>query len=153
MPRVPSHSVITILLVDDHEPLRATLRRMLENHADLEVVADAGDGPRAIEYAQRHRPHIAVVDIGMKPMNGIEATAQILRHSPETAVLILTVYNHQNYVIRSLEAGARGYLLKDSLDEEEFVRAIHELRTGGRHFAASIAPYVPEKFCAGGRTA
>jgi DNA-binding NarL/FixJ family response regulator len=115
------------------------------------VVADAADGPRAIECARRHHPHIAVIDIGMKPMNGIEVTTQILRHSPETAVLILTVYNHQHYVVRSLEAGARGYLLKDSLDEEEFVSAIRELRTGGRHFAASIAPLVPEKFCAGGR--
>ena len=130
---------ITILLVDDHKVFRDALRRMLEGRAELLVVAEAGDGAEAIELAERHHPDVAVVDIGMKKMNGIEATARLLRRSPETAVLILTVYNDEHYIASAAAAGARAYLLKDSLDEDKLVRAIQSVRAGGRVFK-SAAP-------------
>lgn len=97
---------ITILLVDDHKVFRDALRRMLEGCAELLVVAEAGDGAEAIELAERHHPDVAVVDIGMKKMNGIETTARLLRRSPETAVLILTVYNDERYIASAAAAGA-----------------------------------------------
>jgi DNA-binding NarL/FixJ family response regulator len=141
---------ITILLADDHELWREALRRMLEQHADLLVVAEASDGPEAVELAERCRPDVAVVDIGMKQMNGIEATVQLLRRSPQTAVLILTVYNHEHYMARAIEAGARGYLLKDCLDEEELVRTIRTVRAGGRVFTSAIVRSGPPVALPGG---
>lgn len=144
--RTLAGGAITILLADDHEALRGTLRRMLESHDDLLVVAEASDGFGAVELAKRYHPDVAVVDIGMKEMNGIEATAHLRRDTPETAVLILTVHFNERFVVRAIEAGARGYLLKDCLDEEEFVLAIHTLRAGGRFFSSAVAASVPPGF-------
>jgi DNA-binding NarL/FixJ family response regulator len=134
---------ISVLLADDHDILRQGLRLILEAHPDLVVLGEARDGAEAIELAGRLRPDVAVVDIGMKPKNGIEATAQIRQCSPGTAVLILTVYDDEYYVIRAVGAGARGYMLKESLEEEDLVRAIHTLCAGGRFFSPAIAGFVP----------
>jgi DNA-binding NarL/FixJ family response regulator len=134
---------ISILIADDHEVMRGTLRRMLGSHPDFVVVAEAGDGAEAVRLAEQRRPDVAVVDIGMKGMNGIEATAQILRGSPKTAVLIVTVYRLEQYVASAVGAGARGYLLKEFLDDDELVRAVRTLRDGGRFFSPAIAGAVP----------
>jgi DNA-binding NarL/FixJ family response regulator len=135
---------ITVLLVDDHKVFRDALKRTLEGCPDLLVVAEASDGVEAIELAQRHHPDVAVIDIGMKKMNGIEATAQLLRRSPETAVIILTVYNDEHYIASAAAAGARAYLTKDSLDEAELVQTIQTVRAGGRVFP-SAARSVPRQ--------
>ena len=134
---------ISVLIVDDHEVMRDTIRRMLAGHPDFCVVAEASDGAAAVRLAERHRPQVALIDIGMKRMNGLEATTHIARRSPETAVLILTVYKLEQYVVRAVGAGARGYLLKESLDEEELARAIHAVRDGGHYFSEAIAAAVP----------
>ena len=128
--------------------MRAALRRILEVHADLLIVAEVADGAAAVELTRQLSPQVAVVDIGMGKMNGIDATAQLLRYSPETAVIIVTVHNQRHFVLRAIEAGARGYLLKDSLDEEELVQAIHTVTAGGRYFSAAIATFVPPGSCA-----
>jgi two-component system NarL family response regulator/two-component system response regulator DegU len=128
---------ITILLVDDHKVFRDALKRTLEGCPDMLVVAEASDGVEAVELAERHRPDVALVDIGMKKMNGIEATVQLLRRSPETAVLILTVYNDEHYIASAAAAGARAYLTKDSLDEAELVQTIQAVRAGGRVFQSA----------------
>ena len=109
--------MIRILLADDHHLFRNGLRRILEGQSDFEIVAEASTGLEAIDLAKLHRPDVAVVDIGMKELNGIEATAQIIRQSPETGVLILSMYSDERYVMRAVKAGARGYLLKDTLEE------------------------------------
>ncbi len=134
---------IRILLADDHDVLRETLRGMLASHSDFVVAGEAADGLQAVEAAERLHPDVAVVDIGMKGMNGIEATAHILRRSPETAVLMLTVYKQDYYVSRAVQAGARGYLLKESLEEEELVRAIRTVRDGGHFFSPAVVKAVP----------
>ncbi len=123
---------ITIMLADDHTLLRQGLRRILDVEADLAVVAEAGSGLEAIELARQHRPDVAVVDIAMKGLNGIEAAAQMLRIHPRLAVLILSMHSDRRYVVRACKAGARGYLLKDSVEAEllEAIRAVH----AGRHF-------------------
>ncbi|MBZ5582868.1 MAG: response regulator transcription factor [Acidobacteriia bacterium] len=141
---------IRILLADDHDILRETLRGMLASHSDFVVIGEAADGAQAVELAERSRPDVAVVDIGMKGMNGIEATVRILRRSPETAVLMLTVYKQESYVTRAVQAGARGYLLKESLEEEELVRAIRTVREGGRFFSAAVTKAVPPQKSSGG---
>ncbi len=135
----------TILLADDHAILRQGLRRILESRPDFSVVAEAGSGLEAVELAVLYQPDVAVVDVGMKELNGIEATAQILRHSPRTAVLILSMHSDERYVIRSVKAGARGYLLKDSV-EEELIEAIHLVARGGHFFSPAVSEVVQDGY-------
>jgi len=129
---------IRILLADDHHLFRQGLRRILESQPDFEVVAEAGSGLEAIDMAKEHQPDVAIVDIAMKELNGIEATAQLLRHTPRTAVLVLSMYGDERYVLRAVRAGARGYILKDTL-EEGLVQAIHALAAGQPYFSPSVA--------------
>jgi DNA-binding NarL/FixJ family response regulator len=129
---------IQILLADDHHLFRQGLRRILESQTDFEVVAEAASGLEAIDLAKTHQPDVAIVDIAMKELNGIEATSQLLRHSPRTAVLILSMYGDERYVLRAVRAGARGYILKDTV-EEGLVHAIHALAAGQPYFSPSVA--------------
>lgn len=128
----------TILLVDDHAILRQGLRRILESYPDFTVVAEAASGLEAVDLARELLPDVAIVDVGMAGLNGIEATAQILRRSPRTAVLILSMHNDERYVTRALKAGAIGYLLKDSV-EEDLVQAIQSARDGREFFSPAVA--------------
>ncbi len=129
---------IRTLLVDDHHLFRQGLRRILQTQPDIEVVAEAASGLEAIDMAKLHQPDVAIVDIAMKELNGIEATSQLLRYSPKTAVLILSMYSDERYVMRAVRAGARGYILKDTL-EEGLVEAIHLLHQGQSYFSPSVA--------------
>ena len=135
----PSLMAITVLIADDHDILRESLRQMLDSHEDLRVVAEAGDGAEAVRLAELHRPDVAVLDIGMKGMNGLEAAARISSLCPQTAILMLTVYSYARYVTRAIKAGARGYFVKESLDGDELVNAIRTLRNGGCCFSREIA--------------
>ena len=135
--------MIRILLADDHHLFRNGLRRILEGQNTFEIVAEASTGLEAVELAKVHKPDVAVVDIAMKELNGIEATAQLLRHSPETGVLILSMYSDERYVIRAVKAGARGYLLKDSL-EEGLIEAIQSVQAGQAYFSPSVAKLLQE---------
>jgi len=128
---------ISILLADDHAILRQGLRRILESHPDFSVVAEAASGLEAVELARELQPEVAILDVGMPGLNGIEATAQILRRAPRTAVLILSMHNDERYVTRALRAGARGYLLKDSV-EEDLVQAIQAACQGRQFFSPAV---------------
>jgi len=129
---------IRILLADDHAILRQGLRRILESYPDFTVVAEASSGLEAVELARELQPQVAIVDVGMRELNGIEATAQILRRSPRTAVLILSMHNDERYVVRALKAGARGYLLKDSV-EQDLIQAIQFALEGRSFFSPAVA--------------
>jgi two-component system response regulator NreC len=129
---------IRILLADDHTIMRQGLRQILEHESDFAIVAEAGSGLEAVEQAQEYRPDVAVVDIAMKELNGIEATAQILRRTPSTKVLILSMYSDERYVISAVKAGARGYVLKNSAGDE-LIRAVYELRKGATFFSPAVA--------------
>lgn len=129
---------VRILLVDDHTIMRQGLRQILEHEPQFAVVAEAGSGLEAVERAEEHRPDVAVMDIAMKELNGIEATAQILKRSPSTAVLILSMYSDERYVARAMKAGARGYLLKNSAGDE-LIRAVHAVRRGASFFSPAVA--------------
>jgi DNA-binding NarL/FixJ family response regulator len=127
-----------ILLADDHTLMRQGLRHILENHVDFEIVAEASSGIEAVQAARLHHPDVAIVDVAMKELNGIEATAQILKHSPHTAVLILSMYSDERYVLRSVKAGARGYVLKNSAGDE-LVQAILTVQKGTAFFSPAVA--------------
>ncbi len=128
----------TILLADDHALLRNGLRRILESYPEFTVSAEAASGTEAVALARDVEPDVAIVDIGMPGLNGIEATAQIVRRCLGTAVLILSMHGDARYVLRAIKAGARGYLLKDSV-EEELVQAIRAVRSGQTFFSPAVA--------------
>lgn len=132
---------IRILLADDSALFRETLRRSLQSHPELEVVGEARSGGEAVQLARQHHPDVAILDIGMLPLNGVETIPRILGESPETAVLMLSVHREKLYVCRSLQAGARGYVLKDC-ENEVLVRAIHEVSEGKAFFCPEVAQHL-----------
>jgi len=129
---------IRILLADDHTLMRQGLRHILENNADFDVIAEASSGIEAVEAAREHKPDVAIVDVAMKELNGIEATAQIIKNSPQTSVLILSMYSDERYVLRAVKAGARGYLLKNSAGDE-LRQAILDVQKGLAFFSPAVA--------------
>src|SRR5580704_5227878 len=117
---------IRILLADDHTVMRGGLRLLLERQPNLEVVGEAADGRQAVDLAAVEKPNVVVMDIAMPNLNGVEATRLIVNRNPDTAVVILSMHSDESYVIRSLKAGARAYLLKDSA-EADLIAAIHAI--------------------------
>jgi DNA-binding NarL/FixJ family response regulator len=107
---------LSILIADDHAVVRAGLRTLLESRPRWQVCAEAADGRDAVEKAAKHKPQIAILDIGMPLLNGVEATRQIRKASPATEILILTMHESDDLVQQVVEAGARGYILKDEAD-------------------------------------
>jgi len=136
---------LRILLADDHTLMRQGLRHILESNAELEIVAEASSGIEAVEAARQFKPDVAVVDVAMKELNGIEATSQILKHSPHTAVLILSMYSDERYVLRAVKAGARGYVLKNSA-ADELIRAILTVQRGMAFFSPAVADIFQDGF-------
>ncbi len=123
-----SKSRIRVLLADDHHIVRAGIRQLLESAADIQVIAEAGDGLEAQALIQQHQPDVAVLDIQMPKASGIEVTRWVRAHLPEVGVLILTAYDDDPYVMAVLQAGANGYVLKTARTEEliQAVRDVHE---------------------------
>jgi DNA-binding NarL/FixJ family response regulator len=121
--------LISVLLVDDHSLVRRGFRRMLEDDHELIVVGEAEDGHQAVALAAELRPRVVVMDFAMPSMNGAVAARQILRTAPDTAILILSMHAEASYVRTCLEAGARGYLLKNALDLE-MVSAVKQVAAG-----------------------
>ena len=109
---------ITVLLVDDHSLVRRGFRRMLEDETDMEVVGEAGNGEESVKLAKELQPQVVVMDCALPGMNGLQATREIINDSPETAVLMLSMHTESTWVRQAMEAGARGYVLKDALDLE-----------------------------------
>jgi DNA-binding NarL/FixJ family response regulator len=109
---------ITVLLVDDHSLVRRGFRRMLEDESDMEVVGEAGDGDESIKLAKQLHPQVVVMDCALPGMNGLEATRQIMEESPDTAVLMLSMHTESTWVRQAVEAGAKGYVLKNAMDLE-----------------------------------
>lgn len=138
-------SKIRILLADDHAVVRQGTRELLEREEDLEVVAEAGDGEEAVQLAFSQRPDVAIMDIAMPKLNGIEATRQIKASLPTTAVLVLTAYDNDQYIFALLEAGAAGYLLKD-VRAEELIKAVRAVHAGESVLHPAIARKVVNRF-------
>jgi DNA-binding NarL/FixJ family response regulator len=124
-------AIITVLLVDDHGLVRRGFRRMLEDEPGIQVIGEASDGNDAVEAAARLHPAVVVMDFALPAMNGAVATRCILKARPETAVLILSMHSEPSYVRTCLDAGARGYLLKNAMDLE-LVDAVKRVAAGER---------------------
>lgn len=132
---------IRIVLVDDHRLFRAGVLTMLADHSDIEVVGEAEDGLEGVKLVAAQRPDLVLMDVSMKGMSGIEATRRILATQPETKVLCLSMHGEKQFVRAVLEAGASGYLLKDS-SVEELVRAIRALMDGQTYLSPPVAGVV-----------
>jgi DNA-binding NarL/FixJ family response regulator len=109
---------ITVLLVDDHSLVRRGFRRMLEDEPDMEVVGEAGDGEEAIKCARELHPRVVVMDCALPGVNGLEATRHIIEDSPNTCVLMLSMHGESTWVRQAIDAGAKGYILKNAMDLE-----------------------------------
>lgn len=136
---------ITILLADDHVLVREGTRELLEHEEDMEVVGEAGDGEEAVRLTSDLHPDVIIMDIAMPKLNGIEATKQIKAIYPDSAVLILSAYDDDQYVFALLEAGAAGYLLKD-VRSHELVEAIRSVNVGESVLHPTIARKVINRF-------
>ena len=124
---------ITVLLVDDHALVRRGFRRLLEDDPRIAIVGEASDGHEAVELAKELRPEVIVMDFALPSMNGAVATRLILKAAPETAVLMLSMHSEPNYILTCLDAGARGYLLKNAVDLE-LVDAVKKTAAGEQVF-------------------
>jgi DNA-binding NarL/FixJ family response regulator len=136
---------IRVLLADDHGVVRKGLRFVLERQPDMEVVGEAGDGREALRLAETASPDIVIMDIAMPLLNGIEATAQLVKRNPALGVIILSMHSDEDYLLSALNAGAKGYLLKDSA-EVDLVRAVHAVRKGTPFFSPEIARTMLEDY-------
>jgi DNA-binding NarL/FixJ family response regulator len=123
--------MIRVVIADDHGIVRSGLRMLIDRQRDMEVVAEAGDGVAALEHAQAHRPQVAVLDVSMPRMTGLQAAREIRSHVPDTRVLLLSMHDDERYFLEGLEAGAAGYVLKRAADTDLIgaVRTVAEGRT------------------------
>jgi DNA-binding NarL/FixJ family response regulator len=138
---------IRILIADDHELFRRGLRMVLEDEADIEVVAEAGDGQAAIELAREHAPDVVVMDVRMPTVSGIEATRRIKEEEPGTRILMLTISDEEDDLYEAIKAGANGYLLKE-ISIDEISGAVRSIHSGQSLISPSMASKLLDEFAA-----
>jgi two-component system, NarL family, response regulator NreC len=136
---------IRILLADDHTVVRDGLRALLERQSDMAVVAEAGDGRECVHMAENHLPDVVLMDVAMPEMNGIEAARRIIAASPKTGVVMLSMHQDESYVLRSLKAGAKGYLLKDS-PREDVLSAVRAASEGRSFLSRKVSRMLQEDY-------
>jgi DNA-binding NarL/FixJ family response regulator len=136
---------IRILIADDHGIVRKGLRLQLEQNNDFEVVGEATEGREAVRMAEELLPDVVIMDIAMPNLNGIQATTQVVKKNPQIGVIILSMYSDETYLMRTLAAGAKGYLLKDSADVD-LLRAVEVVAQGKPFFSPAIADTLLEDY-------
>ena len=136
---------LRIVLADDHTLFRQGLRRVLEEQPGWQVIADASDGATAVRLTLERQPHVVIIDIAMPRLNGVEATRQIVRRASDVRVLILSMYSDDLYITQALQAGAHGFVLKDSADAD-LVRAVRDLAAGKSYFSPTVSKVVLDDY-------
>lgn len=139
---------IRVILAEDHTLVREGTRRILEATSDIVVVAEAADGNAAVAAVEHHRPDVAIIDIGMPGINGIEVTRRIKRTQPGVSVLILTVHDDDQFIFAVIEAGAAGYLLKD-VEGSQLVEAVRGLHAGDSVLHPAVAHKIMTRLASG----
>lgn len=136
---------IRVLIVDDHRVVRVGLRAIIDAEPDMQVVAEAGDGPTAVAAYTEHRPDITLLDLRMPGMSGPEVLAELRKIDPEATVIVLTSYDADEDVYRAVQAGARGYLLKGTLPDGVLEAAIRKVHAGQRLLAPEAAARLADR--------
>ncbi len=131
-------SQTSIVLVDDHSLVRDGIRALLESENDLKVIGEGADGEEAITLVQELKPELLVIDIRMPKMTGIEAVQKLSALQTNVKCIILSMHDSEEYILKSVSAGAKGYLLKDT-GKTEFIKAIHTVRDGGKYYSGDIS--------------
>ncbi len=138
-------SATRIVLADDHHVVREGLRALLEAEPDLTVAGEAADGLTTVHLVERVKPDVLVVDVMMPALNGLEVTRQVVRRSPDTRVIVLSMYSDESYVMEALKNGAAGYVLKSST-RSDLVQAIREVMAGERYLSAPLSARAVEAY-------
>jgi DNA-binding NarL/FixJ family response regulator len=136
---------IRILVADDHKIVRHGVRNLLESEADLEVVAEALTGRQAVQFCEKQKPDVAIIDLGMPDLNGMEATRQIAKSCPETRVLIFTMHETERLVQDVFQAGAKAYVLKSDAGKH-LIHAIRAIHRGDHFFSSKVTEVIFEGF-------
>ncbi len=136
---------VRILIADDHGIVRKGLRLQLEQYEEFQVVGEASDGREAVRLAEELSPDVIIMDIAMPNLNGIQATTQLVKKNPKLGVIMLSMHSDESYLTRTLTAGAKGYLLKDSADQDLY-RAVQSVSEGKPFFSPTIAKTLLEDY-------
>lgn len=136
---------ITILLADDHELVRNGIKALLQSDESLQVIAEAANGREALEKVASVKPDLAIIDVRMPELNGIDTVSYIIKSASATKPIVLSMHDSEEYVLKSVEAGSFGYLLKDT-SKEEFLRAIHMVANGEKYFSADVSQILANKY-------
>ena len=135
---------IKILLIDDHAIVRNGIKALLSSESDISIVGEAGDGDEAVEAVKRCNPDILIMDINMPNLNGLDAIKEIKSNGLEVKTLVLSMHESEDYVLKALDVGAQGYVLKDT-SKEHFLKAIHTIYNGGKYFSGSVSEYLVQR--------
>ncbi len=138
-------SKVRILIADDHGIVRKGLRLQLEQHEDFEVVGEAADGREAVRAADELKPDVVIMDIAMPNLNGIQAATQLVKRNPQLGIIMLSMHSDESYLMRTLAAGAKGYLLKDTADVDLY-RAVQVVAQGKPFFSPAISNTLLEDY-------
>jgi DNA-binding NarL/FixJ family response regulator len=140
--------MINVVLADDHVLVRDGIKALLEDQTGITVIDEASNGKEALEVIARNKPHVLIVDIRMPEMNGIEVVAEITKHKIDVKTLVLSMHDSEEYVVKSIQAGADGYLLKGA-SKEEFLKAVHKVASGGKYFTGDVSSIIMNNFVSG----
>lgn len=134
-----------VLIADDHGVVRRGLRHVLSEANDIDVVGDAADGQEAVRLAAELHPHVVILDVAMPKLNGIQAAAQIVKKDPQIGIIMLSMYSDEEYIVRALAAGAKGYLLKESA-EPDLINAVRAVARGRSYFSSELSEVLMEDY-------
>jgi two-component system response regulator NreC len=137
--------MITIVLADDHHVVRQGLRSLLETEPDMQIIGETADGLEAVRLVENLQPDVLVLDLMMRGISGLEVTREVDKHSPQTKVVILSMYSNEAYVLEALHAGAKAYILKEAT-ADELVRAIREAAAGRRYLCSALSEHAIEAY-------
>lgn len=144
--------MINVVLADDHVLVRDGIKALLEDQTGIIVLDEASNGKEALEVVAKNKPHVLIVDIRMPEMNGIEVVAEINKHHKGVKTLVLSMHDSEEYVVKSIQVGADGYLLKGA-SKEEFLKAVNKVAAGGKYFTGDVSSIIMSNFVNGSRKA
>ncbi|MDO7171218.1 response regulator transcription factor [Mariniflexile sp. AS56] len=144
-------NIINVVLADDHVLVRDGIKALLEDQEGICVLDEASNGREALEVVKKHQPHLLIVDIRMPELNGIEVVGEISKSYPNVRTLVLSMHDSEEYVVKAIQAGADGYLLKGA-SKDEFLKAIHKVASGGKYFTGDISAIIMNNFVNGTTT-